>query len=232
MIELQNVCLGPLRELNMSLPDGSLYALLGPTNSGKSLLLRCLAGLRRPDSGVVAVHGRLLYGSDRRLDAAHRDEVGMVFDTHASVPDRTVLENVRLPLDLRGIDRAEGDDRAMILLGELGIDDAAQKRPGELSGGMLTRLQLARALIHDPKFLVLDGPTAGLDPVTAARSLKMIARLLKNRGATGVVTTHDVRSALPHVAGVILISGGLARGPLPASLAGDVLDFCEGHRPW
>ena len=232
MIELQNVCLGPLRELNMSLPDGSLYALLGPTNSGKSLLLRCLAGLQRPDSGIVAVHGRLLYGIDRRLDAAHRDEVGMVFDTHASVPDRTVLENVRLPLDLRGIDRADANERAMVLLDELGIDDAAQKKPGELSGGMLTRLQLARALIHDPKFLVLDGPTAGLDPVTAARSLQMIARLLKRRGATGVVTTHDVRSALPHVSGVILISGGLARGPLPATLAGDVLDFCEGHRPW
>ena len=232
MIELQNVFLGPLNDLNMSLPDGSLYALLGPTNSGKSLLLRSLAGLQRPDSGIVAVHGRMLYSGDRRLDAAHRDEVGMVFDTHASLPDRSVLENVRLPLDLRGIDQTQGNERAMVLLDELGIAEAAQKKPGELSGGMLTRLQLARALIHDPKFLVLDGPTAGLDPVTAARSLKMIARLLKKRGATGVVTTHDIRSALPHVAGVILISGGLARGPLPAVLAGDVLDFCEGHRPW
>ncbi|MEE2835164.1 MAG: ATP-binding cassette domain-containing protein [Myxococcota bacterium] len=232
MIELQSLHLGPLRNLNMALPEGSLYAMFGPTNSGKSLLLRCLAGLQPPDAGVVAVHGRRLYGSDHRVDAAHRDEVGMVFDTHASIPDRSVLENVRLPLDLRGIDQEEGDARALALLEELGIADAASKRPGELSGGMLTRLQLARSLIHDPRFLVFDGPTAGLDPVTASRSLRLIARLLEARQATGVVTTHDVRSALPYVEGVILISGGLARGPLPAVLAGDVLDFCEGHRPW
>lgn len=232
MIELQNLCLGPLRDLTMSLPQGQLYALLGPTNSGKSLLLRCLAGLQKPDSGFVAVHGRVLYSPDSTLDAEHRDEVGMVFDTYAAIPDQSVLENVRLPLDLRGCDQTEGDERAMVLLEELGIAEAAKKQPGELSGGMLTRMQLARALIHNPRFLILDGPTAGLDPVSSARSLQMIARLLEQRGATGVVTTHNIRPALPHVEGVILISGGLARGPLPAVLAGDVLDFCEGHRPW
>ena len=98
------------------------------------IALRCLAGLHPPDAGVVAVHGRRLYGSDHRVDAAHRDEVGMVFDTHASIPDRSVLENVRLPLDLRGIDQEEGDARALALLEELGIADAALKRPGGSAG--------------------------------------------------------------------------------------------------
>ncbi len=232
MIELVELRVGPLEGLTMNLPAGSLYALLGPTGSGKSLLLSCLAGLQRPDSGTIAINGRNLYCGEPGSDDAHRSEVGVVFDTHASLPDQTVLENTRLPLDLRGVPIEEGNLRAQKLLDELGIGEAAQKLPGELSGGMRTRLQLARALIHDPNFLVLDGPTAGLDPVTAARSMQMIARLLRKRGATGVVSTHDIRSALPHVDGAILLSGGLARGPLPAVLAGDILDFSEGHRPW
>ncbi len=232
MIELRELNLGPLRDLTLLLPAGQLYALLGPTGSGKTLLLRCLAGLEAPTSGLVAIHERSLYTGNRIEDEAHRAEVGVVFDTHASLPDQTVLENVRLPLDLRSVPIDEGNARAQALLDELGIGDAAFKVPGELSGGMLTRLQLARALVHNPRFLVLDGPTAGLDPVTAARSLQMIARLLKMRGATGIVSTHSIRSALPHVDGVVLLSGGLARGPLAPHLAGDILDFSEGHRPW
>jgi ABC-type multidrug transport system ATPase subunit len=232
MIQLTELHIGPLQDLTMILPEGRLYALLGPTGSGKSLLLRCLAGLQRPDAGSIAINGRNLYCNESGSDEAHRSEVGVVFDTHASLPDQTVLENVRLPLDLRGFPTQEGNQRAQLLLDELGIGEAAGKLPTELSGGMRTRLQLARSLIHDPNFLALDGPTAGLDPVTAARSMQMIARLLQKRGATGVVSTHDIRSALPHVDGVVLLSGGLARGPLPAVLAGDVLDFSEGHRPW
>jgi iron(III) transport system ATP-binding protein len=219
-------------DLTMILPEGRLYALLGPTGSGKTALLRCLAGLQAPKSGHLTIHGRSLYRGDSKVNSAHRAEVGMVFDTHASLPDQTVLENVRLPLDLRGVELEEGDERAQVLLDELGIGEASGKLPSELSGGMLTRLQLARALIHNPHFLVLDGPTAGLDPVTAARSMQLIARLLAERGATGVVSTHDIRSALPHIDHVLLLSGGLARGPLPPVLAGDVLDFSEGHRPW
>ncbi|MDE0882139.1 MAG: ATP-binding cassette domain-containing protein [Myxococcota bacterium] len=232
MIEFNNLRLGPIMDLTMILPEGKLYALLGPTGSGKTLLLRCLAGLQAPETGSVVIHGRQLYSGDSKVTAAHCAEVGMVFDTHATLPDQTVLENVRLPLDLRGVEVEEGNDRAQVLLDELGIGEAAQKLPAELSGGMLTRLQLARALIHNPHFLVLDGPTAGLDPVTAARSMQLIARLLAERGATGVVSTHDIRSALPHVDYVLLVAGGLARGPLPPVLAGDVLDFSEGHRPW
>ena len=232
MIEMQQLRLGPLQDLTMVLPAGGLYALFGPTGSGKSLLLQCLAGLQPPDAGVIAVNGRRLYSHESDADEAHRAEVGVVFDTHATLPDQTVIENVRLPLDLRGVPADEGDARAQELLDELGIGEAGEKFPGELSGGMRTRLQLARALIHNPNFLVLDGPTAGLDPVTAARSMQMIARLLTKRGATGVVSTHDIRSALPHVDGAILLSGGLARGPFPAVLGGDILDFSEGHRPW
>ena len=232
MIELVELRVGPLQGLTMALPQGQLYALLGPTGSGKSMLLSCLAGLLKPDGGTIAINGRNLYCGEPGSDDAHRSEVGVVFDTHASLPDQTVLENTRLPLDLRGVAVDEGNRRAQELLDELGIGDAAQQLPGELSGGMRTRLQLARALIHNPNFLVLDGPTAGLDPVTAARSMQMIARLLSKRGATGVVSTHDIRSALPHVDGAVLLSGGLARGPLPAVLAGDILDISEGHRPW
>ena len=231
MIELVDLHLGPIQGLNLTLAEGKIYALLGPTGSGKTSLMRCMAGIEVPLKGFVAIHGRQLY-TDPDLDAAHRAVVGVVFDTHASLPDQTVLENVRLPLDLRGVPVETGDEKAQRLLDELGIGEASQKLPGELSGGMLTRLQLARALIHDPHFLVMDGPTAGLDPVTASRSMRMIARLVRPRGATAVISTQDIRSALPHVDGIVLMSSGLARGPLPPVLAGDVLDFSEGHRPW
>jgi NitT/TauT family transport system ATP-binding protein len=165
-------------------------------------------------------------------DQHHRNQVAVVFDQPAMIPDRSALDNVRLPLDLRGIDIEQGALRARQLMASFGLEGAEEKRPSELSGGMLTRLQVARALAADPAVFVFDGPTAGLDPVTAARLLGVLRRTVTERKATGFVSTQDVRAAIAFCDGLLLLNGGMLRGPLPPTLTGDVREFVRGRRPW
>ena len=232
MIRFEDVSVGPIKELSVELEEGRLYALLGPSGSGKTAFLCCLAGIAEPAKGKVYVSERALYHGRRASDLHHRERVGMVFSHQAVLPDRSTLENVRLPLDLRGVPVSEGDERALALLKQVDLNDAAHRLPNELSGGMRTRLQVARALAAEPNLLLFDGPTAGLDPVTAARLLKMIRAAVSDRRSTGFVSTQDIGAVLPSCDGVLLLSGGTLRGPLPPVLAGDVAHFAEGVSPW
>lgn len=232
MIEFRNLTVGRVRDLSLSLEGGLVYGLLGPSQSGKSDLLWTLAGLRPPQSGSIEVFGQRLYSGDEAEEFAYRAGVGLVFDQPAILPELTTLENVRLPLDLRGMDSEAGNERARYLLRRMGLDDADDKMPDELSGGMLTRVQVARALAARPGLLLFDGPTAGLDPVTAAKLLKLLRECVNESQATGFVTTHDFGGALEACDAFLLISKGHLRGPLPPELAGDILRFHQGEEPW
>ena len=232
MICFDELHIGPIEDLSLELEQGLVYGLLGPSQSGKSNLLWCLAGLLPPESGRVEVFGRQLYSGDLDAHLAHRADVGVVFDQPAILPELSTLENVRLPLDLRGVDQEEGDDRSRYLLARMGLKGAEEKRPSELSGGMLTRLQVARALAARPALMLFDGPTAGLDPVTAARLLKLLRECVNESQATGFVTSHDLTGALAACDAILLVSKGHLRGPLPPELAGDVLRFQQGEEPW
>ena len=232
MISFDGLHIGPIRDLSLELERGLVYGLLGPSQSGKSELLWCLAGLLPPKRGRIDVFGRHLYDGDLEDHRAHRADVGVVFDQPAILPELSTLDNVRLPLDLRGIEKEEGNLRSRYLLDRMGLKDAEQKLPSELSGGMLTRLQVARALASRPGLLLFDGPTAGLDPVTAARLLKLLRECVNESQATGFVTSHDLTGALAACDAILLVSKGHLRGPLPAELAGDVLRFQQGQEPW
>lgn len=179
-----------LREVCFDLPAGDSLAIVGPSGSGKTTLLGLCAGLDLPSGGSVILAGESL--SDRDEDARARvrnAHVGFVFQNFQLIPTLTALENVLVPLELRGESGREEEARA--LLGRVGLADRAGHYPVQLSGGEQQRVALARAFINAPKILFCDEPTGNLDGVTAATMTSLIFGLNRERGTTLVLVTHD-----------------------------------------
>jgi phospholipid/cholesterol/gamma-HCH transport system ATP-binding protein len=169
--------------------------ILGGSGSGKSTLLRCLVGLERPDAGTVRVQGIDIFADPRGL-AALRRRMGMAFQGGALFGSMTVAENIELPLvEFTKLPASTRRIIARIKLGMVGLEDAMDRMPSELSGGMKKRAALARALALDPEIVFFDEPSAGLDPVTAAGLDQLLVQLKKAFGATMVVVTHEMVSA-------------------------------------
>ncbi|MEK7689823.1 MAG: ATP-binding cassette domain-containing protein [Bdellovibrionota bacterium] len=187
-----------LRGVSVDFPAKQLTYVLGPSGTGKSVLLKHVLGLLRPDSGEIWVGGKninLLRGKEL---AEHRMCFGMLFQNAALFDDMTVYENVAFPLH-EHTRLAEGEirDRVQKNLEILGMSAKHQaKYPSELSGGMKKRVALARAIIREPSILLYDEPTTGLDPVTRVTVDELIATLKQRLGLTSLVISHDIPSAL------------------------------------
>jgi len=177
-----------LRDLSLEAPAGSFTVLIGPNGSGKSTFLRLVAGLLRPDAGSIAVGGTPPRAGDRR--------VGLGYQQPRLLPWRSTLENVALPLEVRGISASESRARALEALARVGLAAAAQLRPGELSGGMQQRAALARALIDDPPVLLLDEPFSALDALTRETFDAELQRVWLERPRTVLLVTHSVAEAI------------------------------------
>jgi putative ABC transport system ATP-binding protein len=150
--------------LALEVDGGEIVAILGPSGSGKSTVLLCLAGILLPDAGEVRYRGRSLAEvSDAVRTRLRRDEFGFVFQFGQLVPELTALDNVSLPLRLAGLRRRDAIGRAREFLGQLGVDDVAEKRAGEMSGGQAQRVAVARALVSRPRVIFADEPTGSLD---------------------------------------------------------------------
>ncbi len=180
--------------LDMTVERGEVFGIVGGSGSGKSVLLRTILGLQRPQSGEVRLFGRDLtrLSNDELVDI--KGNYGVTFQQGALFSALTVLQNVQLPmiehLDLKP---KELDDLAMLKVRLVGLpEDAAQKNPAQLSGGMIKRAALARALALDPGLLMLDEPTAGLDPISAAAFDELLMDLRQQLGLTVVMITHDL----------------------------------------
>jgi putative ABC transport system ATP-binding protein len=181
-----------LRGVSLSLAAGQRIALMGPSGCGKSSLLHCLCGVVRPDSGQVTLGDRVLTGlSDRERSRVRLEHFGVVFQFGDLVPELTLLENAALPLELLGESRRTAHQRARALLGELGVEDVAGSRAGEVSGGQAQRAAVARALVHEPQVVLADEPTGALDSTTAAAVLDALVALTTRIGAALLVVTHD-----------------------------------------
>lgn len=211
-----------LQGVSFSVAPGEVLAVVGASGSGKSSLLRHLAGLLPPLRGSVRVFGHDLYRADATLLQQLRQRMGVMFQGGALWSSLSVAENIDLPLRLlAGLDAAERARRVQAKLALVGLDDAGRKLPAELSGGMRKRAALARALALDPQLLLLDEPGSGLDPVSAAKLDGLILQLCRQQGSAIVKVTHDMASVL-HVADRLVFldarAGGVAAVGAPREL--------------
>ncbi|MFO0615420.1 MAG: ATP-binding cassette domain-containing protein [Polyangiaceae bacterium] len=195
--------------IDLSIERGETIVVIGGSGSGKSTLARILVGLEEPSSGDVLVEGVPIASMTKRARSAARARFGMVFQKHALLDSLTVFDNVAFPLrEHEHIDAEETRARVMRALRELGVDDAASKLPGELSGGMAKRVAIARATVREPEILVYDEPTSGLDPISSRTVDDLIERMREHHFVTSIVITHDMLTAYDVADRVVLLGGG------------------------
>jgi putative ABC transport system ATP-binding protein len=180
----------------LSVCTGEIVAIVGPSGSGKSTLLHCAAGILRPDAGEVAFEGRRVdaLGEAARSEL-RRTAFGFVFQFGQLVPELTSAENIALPLMLSGTSRRGALREARHWLTLLDLVEAAQKRPGELSGGEGQRVAVARALVHRPRVVFADEPTGSLDSLSGEVVMNLLVGMAGDEGAAIVIVTHDPRIA-------------------------------------
>ena len=197
MIELRDVSkrLGGkqiLDRMNLRVPKGMNFVLMGPSGSGKSVTLRHVIGILRPDEGSVQVDAQEVASMDREQLMALRKRMGYLFQNGALINWLTVAENVELPLREHGkLSKTEREQRVQEVLGLVGMEKAAAQYPPSISGGMKLRTGLARALVTSPEYVLYDEPNAGLDPIISKQIHELIVEVRDRVGVTGLIVTHS-----------------------------------------
>ncbi len=201
MIEFQNVYKSfdedtILKDVSFTIKRGETKIILGASGSGKSTILKLILGLIRPDAGNIYFDGRdITHLAERELVVIRRD-IGMVFQEGALFDSLSVRENVGYRLNEEGrMEEGAVDLEVFKLLGFVGLEEAIDKMPAELSGGMKRRVGIARALVGTPKVVLYDEPTAGLDPITKRVIVELMIKLRDIEGVTTVFVTHDLQAA-------------------------------------
>ncbi len=210
--------------LSMRLPEGEISMILGPSGTGKSVCLKHMLGLLKPDSGDVCVHGRSvpgLYGHEL-MDVRRR--FGVLFQDGALFGSLSLYDNVAYPLRIH-TDKSEAEIEHVVMrrLAEVGLADARHRLPSEISGGMRKRAGFARALALDPDVLLFDEPDSGLDPVRTALLCELIEAIHEENGGTYVIVSHDILSARRIARHIEILWQGrvVERGPAADVLASD-----------
>jgi putative ABC transport system ATP-binding protein len=185
-----------LRGVSVAIRSGEMTSIMGPSGSGKSTLLHMLGGLDRPSSGEVLIGGENIAAlTDDALSAFRRRKLGFIFQFFNLLPTLTALENVALPLLLDGQPLSKVTPRAKELLDFMGLSARMNHRPEQLSGGQMQRVAIARALVTDPLLILADEPTGNLDSETGHSVLEMLSKLVREKGQTVVMVTHDPKAA-------------------------------------
>ena len=197
-----------IRDASFDVGDGEFLSLLGPSGCGKSTLLMMVAGLIGPSEGQITINGEAIRGPRR--------EVGVVFQQPVLLPWRNVLDNVLFPIELLKLPRKHYEERAMELLAMAKIDDFAKHLPRQLSGGMRQRAAICRALVHDPKILLMDEPFSALDAITRDEMGVELLRVWHANRKTVIFVTHSIREA------AFLSDRVLVMGRRPATIVDEV----------
>lgn len=198
-----------LDSIDATFYTGKTNLIIGQSGSGKTVLMKSLVGLLRPDSGRILFDGRNLLDMDRQQTAELRKEIGMLFQGSALFDSETVLGNVMFPLQMF-TDRSKSEihERAMFCLERVKLLGAENKYPSEISGGMQKRVAIARAIALNPKYLFCDEPNSGLDPKTSIVIDELLSDITHEYGITTVINTHDMNSVLGIGENIIFIKGG------------------------
>jgi phosphonate transport system ATP-binding protein len=230
-----------LRGVDLAVPAGQVMALIGPSGAGKSTLIRCVNRLVEPSAGTVRLRGEPVTGLGRKALRRARRRMGMIFQEYALVERLTVMENVLSGrLGYVGFWRSwfrrfprEDIEAAFHLLARVGLEDQVDKRADQLSGGQRQRVGIARALIQEPDLLLVDEPTASLDPKTSRQIMRLIGELCREHRLAAVINIHDVALAQLFVERVV----GLRRGEIvydgaPDGLTPEALTEIYGEEDW
>ncbi|USX22649.1 ABC transporter ATP-binding protein [Oxalobacteraceae bacterium OTU3REALA1] len=185
-----------LRDISLAIPSGAFTALMGPSGSGKSTLLNLIAGIDKPDSGVLRIAGLDIAAmGETELAGWRAANVGFIFQFYNLMPVLTAFENVELPLLLTPLSRRERRERVALTLEMVSLADRMDHTPNELSGGQQQRVAIARAIVSDPTLIVADEPTGDLDRHSAAEILSLLQQLNQQLGKTIIMVTHDAQAA-------------------------------------
>jgi len=198
IIEIKNVSKAfddniVLDDVSLTIDEGENLVIFGRSGTGKSVLLKCIVGLMTPDKGEIFIEGKnVLELTETELNEI-RKRTGFLFQGSALYDSMTVRENLEFPL-IRNFDFSpqEREEKVINVLQKVGLEDAIDKMPAELSGGMKKRIGLARTIITEPKFIYYDEPTTGLDPITTKEISQLIVDLQKDLNVTSIVVTHDL----------------------------------------
>src|SRR5882757_10612290 len=230
-----------LKGIDFDVPDGQVMALIGPSGAGKSTVIRCINRLVEPTAGTVALNDTVITGLGRGELRRARRRMGMIFQEYALVERLTVMENVLTGrLGYVGFWRSwfrrfpQPDiDEAFRLLARVGLDDMADKRADALSGGQRQRVGVCRALIQDPDLLLVDEPTASLDPKTSRQIMRLIKELCTERGLAAIINIHDVMLAQMFSERIVgLRLGEIVYDGPPAGLTAETLTRIYGEEDW
>jgi phospholipid/cholesterol/gamma-HCH transport system ATP-binding protein len=199
-----------LNNLSLNLYNGENLVVLGKSGSGKSVLIKCIVALLMVDSGIINVFGKNVAEMDSSGLNEMRQQIGFLFQSGALYDSMTVKQNLEFPLIRlkKELSQAERDKKISEVLEAVGLKDALNKMPSQLSGGMRKRISLARTLAVDPKIMLYDEPTTGLDPVTSAEISELILEVQEKYKTSSIIITHDIKCALTTANRVIMLKDG------------------------
>jgi phospholipid/cholesterol/gamma-HCH transport system ATP-binding protein len=198
-----------LDEISANFQQGKTNMVIGGSGTGKSVLLKCMIGILVPEQGKVLYDGRDFLTAHPDVVKEIRREMGVLFQGGALFDSKSVLENVRFPLDtLSSMPLDEKNEQAMLCLQRVGLENAALLMPSEISGGMKKRVGIARAIVMNPKYLFCDEPNSGLDPLTAVKIDYLIQEITQEYNMTTVVISHDMNSVMRMGESIIFLKEG------------------------
>lgn len=215
VIEIANLCKSfgdqaVLNNLSLNLYDGENLVVLGKSGCGKSVLIKCIIGLLRSDSGYINVfHQNVMTISQNELDGV-RQKIGFLFQSGALYDSMTVRENLEFPLRRmnKHLKQKEINDKILDALANVGLPDVIDKMPSQLSGGMRKRISLARTIVVDPMIMLYDEPTTGLDPITSEEISLLINEVQKKYKTSSIIITHDIECARTTADRIIMLRDG------------------------